>query len=53
MFHCVFCLVRMAAIVPPLPSVPGLASFAFRRLDDALMDPALRAKLSAPKAISG
>lgn len=38
-------------IVPPLPSVPGLASAAFRRLDDALQDAALRSKLGAEHAI--
>ena len=39
--------------VPLIPSVPGLASAAFRRLDEALMDPALRSKLGAPNTISG
>jgi D-glycero-D-manno-heptose 1,7-bisphosphate phosphatase len=39
--------------VPPMPSVPSLASAAFRRLDEALMDPALRSKLGASDTISG
>lgn len=37
--------------VPPIPSVPGLASATFRRLDEAVTDPALRAKLGAPNTI--
>jgi D-glycero-D-manno-heptose 1,7-bisphosphate phosphatase len=38
---------------PALPTVPGLASAAFRRLDEALMDPALRASLDARNAVTG
>ncbi len=38
---------------PPLPSVPGLASAAFRRLGEALMDPTLRSMLDVPSAVNG
>jgi len=38
---------------PALPTVPGLASAAFRRLDEALMDPALRASLDARNPVTG
>ena len=33
-------------IVPAMPSPSGLASAAYRRLDDALQDPALRSKMT-------
>ena len=39
--------------VPPMPPVPGLASAAFSRLDEALADPVLRSRLSAPNTIIG
>jgi len=38
---------------PALPTVPGIASAAFRRLDEALTDPALRASLDARNAVTG
>jgi ADP-L-glycero-D-manno-heptose 6-epimerase len=38
---------------PPLPTVPGLASASFRRLDEALMDPALRSSLDARNRVTG
>jgi len=42
-----------ASETPALPTVAGLASAAFRRLDEALMDPALRASLDARNAVTG
>jgi D-glycero-D-manno-heptose 1,7-bisphosphate phosphatase len=38
---------------PSMPAVPGLATAAFRRLDEALMDPALRTSLNAANAVTG
>jgi D-glycero-D-manno-heptose 1,7-bisphosphate phosphatase len=37
---------------PAMPTVPGLASAAFRRLDEALMDPALRATLDSANPVT-
>jgi D-glycero-D-manno-heptose 1,7-bisphosphate phosphatase len=37
---------------PAMPTVPGLASAAFRRLDEALMDPALRAMLDSTNPVT-
>ncbi len=44
---------RDGSDVAVVPSVPGLASAVFGRLDDALMDPALRSKLGASNPVSG
>lgn len=38
---------------PAMPTVPGLACAAFGRLDEALMDPALRASLDVPNTVTG
>lgn len=38
---------------PAMPTVQGLANAAFRRLDEALMDPALRASLDVPNTVTG
>jgi D-glycero-D-manno-heptose 1,7-bisphosphate phosphatase len=38
---------------PAMPAIPGLAVAAFRSLDEALMNPALRASLNVPNPVTG